>query len=89
VAQTFTVQLTLLDATGNVATTTTGTVKIALGTHPSGAKLFGPMTAQVIDGVATFTLSVFKAGAYTLRATDGKFAAISTLLEGVAAASPG
>jgi uncharacterized repeat protein (TIGR03803 family) len=86
--QAFTIEVTLLDANGNVATTTSGTVKITLGTHPSGGKLFGAVAVTVINGVATFAPTVFKVGNYTLKATDGSFAAVSTLFQASVGATP-
>jgi autotransporter-associated beta strand protein len=55
------------------------TVTLALGSSPSGAKLTGNTTAQVIGGVATFTgLSVSEYGQhYTLTATGGDASATS------------
>jgi uncharacterized repeat protein (TIGR03803 family) len=83
------IQVALLDANGNVAASSTGTVKLVLGTHPAGAKLFGTASAAILNGVATFDLSLFKLGPYTLKAMDGKLAVTSALFEVAASAQPG
>src|SRR5439155_1445854 len=64
------VQVTALDAGGNVATGFTGTVAVALGTNPSGGTLAGTTTVAAVNGVATFgDLSLNRAGTgYTLTA---------------------
>ncbi|WP_224246073.1 hypothetical protein [Hyalangium gracile] len=61
----------IADAFGNVASTASGTVSIALGNNPSGAELTGTLTAAAANGRAAFSdLQVSKEGAgYTLRAT--------------------
>ncbi len=67
------VQVTALDAHGNVATGFTTNVIIALGTNPSGGVLSGTKTVAAVAGVATFsTLNINKTGTgYTLQATSG------------------
>src|SRR5439155_224242 len=64
------VQVTALDAGGNVATGFTGTVAVALGTNPSGGTLAGTTTVTAVSGVASFaSLSLNKVGSgYTLTA---------------------
>src|SRR5207247_11020944 len=66
------VELSALDAPGNVVPSFTGDVTVALGaTNPSGGTLAGTTTVTAADGVATFySLSVDKSGTgYTLSAT--------------------
>src|SRR5262249_51965544 len=59
------------DANGNVVTTDTSEVSVAL-TAPNGAVLSGTTKVAVGNGKATFVdLSVDKPGVYTLTATDG------------------
>src|SRR5205823_920318 len=64
------VQVTALDAGGNVATGFAGSVAVALGTNPSGGTLAGTTTVPAVSGVASFaSLSLNKVGSgYTLTA---------------------
>src|SRR2546426_183707 len=64
------VQVTALDAGGNVATGFAGSVAVALGTNPSGGTLAGTTTGPAVSGVASFaSLSINKVGTgYTLTA---------------------
>src|SRR5439155_1313465 len=48
------VQVTALDAGGNVATGFAGSVAVALGTNPSGGTLAGTTTVPAVSGVASF-----------------------------------
>jgi hypothetical protein len=60
------------DAFGNIVTTATSTVAIAIATGPVGGKLTGVASVKAVKGVATFTgLGLSKAGSYTLNVTDG------------------
>ena len=56
------------DAYGNVVTSATSTVKVALASNPGGAKLGGTLSVKASDGVATFSgLTLNKVGSgYTL-----------------------
>ena len=65
--------VTAEDANGNVATTFTGAITMALGTTTSGAVLSGTATVNAVAGVATFTtLTINKAfTGYTLIASAG------------------
>ena len=64
------VTVSINDALGNLVTTATNPITIAIGTNPAGGTLGGTVTIAAINGVATFsTLSVNKVGAnYTLTA---------------------
>src|SRR5437867_3830335 len=64
------VQVTALDAGGNVATGFAGSVAVALGTNPSGGTLAGTTTVPAVSGVASFaSLSLNKVGSgYSLTA---------------------
>src|SRR5206468_5480990 len=64
------VQVTALDAGGNVATGLAGSGAVALGTKPSGGTLAGTTTVPAVSGVASFaSLSLNKVGSgYTLTA---------------------
>ena len=65
------VEVTALDVLGNVATSFTANVTVAIGTNPSGGTLSGTKTVAAVAGVATFsTLKIDKAGiGYTLSAS--------------------
>ena len=66
------VQVSALDAAGNLTPTFTGSVTIALGNNPGGSTLGGTATIAAIAGVATFsTLTLDKAApGYWLTATS-------------------
>jgi hypothetical protein len=66
------VQVTALDAGGNVATGFTGTVVVAIKTNPGGGTLSGTTSVAAGSGVATYSdLSINNAGTgYTLQATS-------------------
>jgi probable HAF family extracellular repeat protein len=68
----FTVKVSVEDAFGNVLVAdNTGTITLALATHPTGSTLVGTLTANVVKGVATFsTLKLSLAGSYSLKASD-------------------
>jgi len=64
------VQVAASDSLGNVDTTFTGVISVALASNATGAGLHGNTSVRASDGLATFTdLSVDAAGTYTLRAT--------------------
>jgi sugar lactone lactonase YvrE len=67
------VQVSVEDAYGNVVTSNSSRVTVALGANPGKGKLSGSRTVAAIRGVATFrNLSINKAGiGYTLTAKDG------------------
>jgi hypothetical protein len=62
------VTVSIEDATGNVVTTATSQITIAIGTNPSSGTLTGTVQANAVAGMATFsTLSINKPGTgYTL-----------------------
>lgn len=66
----FAATVSVEDAAGNVVTTDTSTITVAL-TTPGGATLGGVTSVNAVAGVATFTdLTVNMMGTYTLTATD-------------------
>jgi hypothetical protein len=67
------VTVRVLDQFGNLVTTDTSKVTVALGNNPGGGTLGGLATVPAVGGVALFsTLSVDKVGVgYTLVASDG------------------
>ena len=62
------VQLRVEDAGGNLVTTATNQVSVAIGVNPGGATLSGTTTVNAVGGLATFNdLIIVKAGVgYTL-----------------------
>ncbi len=67
----FTVAVAVLDTNGNVLTSATNSISVALLSNPGGATLSGTTTVSAVSGVATFsTLSLDQvASGYTLTAT--------------------
>src|SRR5690349_7602152 len=75
------VQVTALDAEGNVVSSFTGSVTVALGANSAGGALAGTTTVAAVSGAASFPdLSLSKAGTgYSLTAaTTGLAAGTST-----------
>jgi hypothetical protein len=67
-----TVTVLVEDPYGNVVTSNSSRVTLAIASGPTGATLGGTTTVTAVSGVATFTnLSLTKAGTYTLAARDG------------------
>ena len=67
------------DAYGNVETSASSTVKVALDNNPAGAKLGGTLSVKASKGVATFSgLTLNKVGTgYTLQLTSSGLTARS------------
>ncbi|HEX7546391.1 MAG TPA: hypothetical protein VF368_06670, partial [Gemmatimonadaceae bacterium] len=72
--------ITAQDSFGNVATTFTGPVTLALSANPGGSTLAGTLTVAAVGGVATFTsISLNKAATgYTLSASSGALTPVTT-----------
>ena len=68
----FGLHATIEDAYGNVETSSSSTVKVALDNNPTGAKLGGTLSVKASKGVATFSgLTLNKVGTgYTLQLTS-------------------
>jgi predicted outer membrane repeat protein len=68
------------DAEGNVNSSFTGLVTVALATNPGGAKLGGDLTLAAVNGVATFSgLTLDKAGTgYRLQVTSNGLSSATT-----------
>ena len=66
------VTLQVEDANGNVVTSSTASITVAIGTNPGGGTLSGTKTVSAVSGVATFSgLSIDKTGTgYTLTAAS-------------------
>jgi hypothetical protein len=67
------VQIAVQDALGNTVTSATDAIAVAIGTNPAAGTLSGTLTANAVNGVATFSdLSIQAAGVgYTLTGTSG------------------
>jgi hypothetical protein len=67
------------DSFGNIVTSNTTRVTIAIASGPSGAALSGTLTEAAVNGVATFAdLKLNKAGTYTLKVIDGVLASATS-----------
>jgi hypothetical protein len=82
--------VTAEDASGNVATTFSGSVALALSTNPGGATLSGTTSVTAVAGVATFTnVSLNKAASgYRISATAGGLTIDNSAAFTIAAAAP-
>ena len=80
VSTAFTMKAAIADAYGNVVTTASGTVSVAIANNPTGATLGGTLTVTASAGVASFTnLTINKTGTgYTLRVTSGSLASATS-----------
>ncbi len=84
------VTLTVEDGAGNIVTTATGNVTVALTGSPAGVTLTGGSAQPVTGGVATFSgLSVDKAGSYTLTPSTSVSGVTATPASGTFTVSPG
>src|SRR5207247_4530519 len=73
------VKVRALDAFGNLAPSFTGSVTVALGNNPGGSTLSGTTPVAAVNGVATFFVSLNKAGTgYTLTASASGFATVTS-----------
>ena len=71
------IKVAVLDSLGNVNTTATNSITLALGNNPGAATLAGTLTVTAVAGVATFsnvTLNASGSG-YTLSASAGALTA--------------
>src|SRR4029079_15535346 len=66
------VKVEVRDSNGNVVTSSSASVTLAIGTNPASGTLSGTKTVVAVNGVATFSdLSIDKAGTgYTLSASS-------------------
>jgi hypothetical protein len=72
------VVVAIVDAFGNIVSSATDQVGVALETNPTGTTLFGTTPVGAVNGVATFAdLSINQAATgYTLRASSGNLTPI-------------
>ena len=72
-------QVAVEDAFGNVVTSNTSTVTIAVGSGPGGLTAGSTTSVAAVSGVATFSnLVLDTAGTYTLKATDGALTSVTS-----------
>ena len=85
------VRVAAQDELGNIATSFTGTVTIALGSNPAGGTLGGTRTGVATQGVATFpSISVNKPGSgYTLAAAASGLTAAASGAFDIMPGAPG
>ncbi len=76
----FGLQASIEDAYGNVVTSASNTVKVALANNPTGAKLGGTLSVKASKGVATFSgLTLNKVGTgYTLQLSSSGLTGATT-----------
>ena len=80
-------KVAIQDSNGNVITSDTSTVTIAMQSGPGGLTSGSTLTATAVSGVATFSkLILITAGTYTLKATCG---ALTSAITGNIVISPG
>jgi YVTN family beta-propeller protein len=74
------IQIEVRDANGNVVSTASDAVTLALGANPGGATLSGTVTVNASGGIASFNdLAIDKGGSgYTLTATVGSLASATS-----------
>jgi streptogramin lyase len=80
----FGLQASIEDQYGNVVTTATNTVSVALANNPTGATLGGTLSVSATQGVATFSaLTINKTGnGYTLRVSStGLSSAVTSAID--------
>ena len=73
-------QVQVRDANGNVVSTASDVVTLALGANPGGATLSGTLMVTAVNGIASFSdLAIDKGGSgYTLTATAGSLASATS-----------
>jgi len=77
--QTSAIQVSVVDSVGNVITTATDPITIAIATGPAGGVIGGTKTASAVAGVATFASLTFSvAGVYTLAATATNLSTVTS-----------
>jgi hypothetical protein len=86
----FALQASVEDAYGNVETSASNTVKVALANNPTGAKLGGTVSVKASKGVASFSgLTLNKAGTgYTLQATSSGLSSATSSAIAVTSKAP-
>ena len=85
------VTVALEDNSGNVVTSSSASVSLAIGTNPASGTLSGTTTVSAVNGIATFsTLSINAAGVgYTLTATSSSVTSAGSSPFNITAGAPG
>jgi cyclophilin family peptidyl-prolyl cis-trans isomerase len=84
----FSVAVTVEDANGNVVSNDNSQVTLSIASGPAGATLGSTLTATAVNGVAMFSnLTLNRAGAFTLMASDGQLTTATSSSFNVAYAS--
>lgn len=66
------IEIAVEDANGNILTGQVWTVTLQVASGPSGVKLSGTISANTVNGIATFSAASIKtAGNYTVKAAEG------------------
>jgi hypothetical protein len=83
------IKVQVQDANGNLVTTATTSVTLAMGSNPGGAKLSGTLTLAAVGGEATFnSISIDKTGSgYTLIASGSGLTSATSSSVNVTAAT--
>jgi hypothetical protein len=83
------VTVAIEDAFGNVITNNTSTVTIAVASGPGAFTPSSTTSVAAVNGVATFSNLILNAGGtYTLKATDGTFASVTSANITITAGNP-
>jgi alpha-tubulin suppressor-like RCC1 family protein len=83
------IEVVILDAFGNIATTATDQVSLALGLNPGGGTLLGTPTVAAVSGVARFSNLVIQkaASGYAMTASAGSLPLATSTPFSIAAAA--
>ncbi len=78
------------DANGNLVTSSSATISVAISTNPGGGTLSGTLTTNAVNGIATFSnLAIDKYGTgYTLQAVSGSLSGVISNGFNISPASP-
>ncbi|OLC89605.1 MAG: hypothetical protein DMD38_08870 [Gemmatimonadetes bacterium] len=73
------VEVVVRDSLGSTDSSFTGTVSVALASNSTGATLSGTTVVRPVNGIASFSsLSIDKAGTYTLSASSSGAATVTS-----------
>jgi len=83
------IKVQVQDASGNLVTSATDTITLAIGTNPAGGILSGTLSRAAVGGVATFNdISIDKVSVgYTLNATSGGLSSAGSIAFEITAGS--
>ena len=73
------VEIVVRDSLGSTDSSFTGGITISLASNPTGATLSGTTVTRPVNGIASFSnLAIDKAGSYTLQASAGGAASVTS-----------